>query len=415
MVSDTGCIMNKYVKTFTGENVFEASLRRVEWILETFTDVCLSFSGGKDSTVLFHLLANIARRKKRRFSVLFVDWEAQYQCTVRHVEAMKVLYEDVINTFYWVSLPLTTVNGVSQFQPEWICWEHGAQWCRSPPDGAITDEAFFPFYHYAMTFEEFMPEFSHWFAYEKKRVAILTGIRADESLHRFMALTSRRKQKYADDKPWTTASPEGEYYTAYPLYDWKARDIWIYNARYQAVYNPLYDLMHRAGVSIYSMRVCEPFGPEQRRGLWLYHILEPETWGKMCARVAGANSGAIYANESGDFYALRKRITKPSHHTWRSYAFFLLDAMPVKTAEHYRNKIAVYLHWYQSRGYPHDIPDTQDNDLGYRDIPSWRRICRALLKNDFWCRSLSFSPNKPQHYDRYLTRMRQKRDKWGLL
>ncbi|WP_139499487.1 phosphoadenosine phosphosulfate reductase domain-containing protein, partial [Escherichia coli] len=30
----------------------------------------------------------------------------------------------------------------------------------------------------------------------------------------------------------------------YPLYDWKARDIWIYNARARAIYNPLYDLMY---------------------------------------------------------------------------------------------------------------------------------------------------------------------------
>lgn len=72
----------------------------------------------------------------------------------------------------------------------------------------------------------------------------------------------------------------------YPLYDWKARDIWIYHARTGAIYNPLYDLMYRAGVPLRNMRVCEPFGPEQRRGLWLYHILEPETWARMCVRVS---------------------------------------------------------------------------------------------------------------------------------
>jgi predicted phosphoadenosine phosphosulfate sulfurtransferase len=34
--------------------------------------------------------------------------------------------------------------------------------------------------------------------------------------------------------------------------------------------------------------------------------------------------------------------------------------MPAKTAEHYRNKIAIYLHWYQTRGFPVDIPDEQE-------------------------------------------------------
>lgn len=99
----------------------------------------------------------------------------------------------------------------------------------------------------------------------------------------------------------------------------------------------------------YATCGSEPFGPEQRKGLWLYHVLEPETWARMCERVSGAASGALYANESGAYFALRKRITKPPHHTWRSYAMFLLDVMPERTAEHYRNKIAVYLRWYQTR------------------------------------------------------------------
>ncbi|EFC8798348.1 DUF3440 domain-containing protein, partial [Escherichia coli] len=356
-----------------------------------------------------------ARRKKRRFSVLFIDWEAQYQCTIEHIQKMREMYRDVTDTFYWVALPLTTVNGVSQFQPEWICWEPGVTWVRQPPEEAITDMAYFPFYRYAMTFEEFVPAFSSWFAGNRCGVAVLTGVRADESLNRFMGLVSQRKLRYADDKPWTTASPEGFYYTMYPLYDWKARDIWIYNAKTRAIYNPLYDLMYRAGVPLRNMRVCEPFGPEQRKGLWLYHVLEPETWARMCERVSGAASGALYANESGAYFALRKRITKPSHHTWRSYAMFLLDVMPERTAEHYRNKIAVYLRWYQTRGFPDDIPDEQENDLGRRDIPSWRRICKTLIKNDFWCRALSFSPNKPRHYERYLQRMKERRNEWGIL
>ncbi|HAY0219048.1 TPA: DUF3440 domain-containing protein [Escherichia coli] len=404
-------------KIFTGEDVLRAATERLEWVFETFPAVCLSFSGGKDSTVLFHLLAEVARRKERRFSVLFIAWEAQYQCTIEHVRALQGQYRDVTEAFYWVALPLTTVNGVSQYQPEWVCWAPDALWVREPPAGAITDEGYFSFYQHAMTFEEFVPAFSAWFAGRRPgaSAAILTGVRADESLNRFMGLTSRRKQRYADDKPWSTASPDGSYYTLYPLYDWKTRDIWIYNARSRAAYNPLYDLMYRAGVPLRNMRVCEPFGPEQRRGLWLYHVLEPETWARMCARVAGASSGSLYANESGAYFALRKRIEKPAHHTWRSYALFLLDVMPEKTAEHYRNKIAVYLRWYQTHGYPQDIPDEQENDLGSRDIPSWRRICKTLIKNDFWCRTLSFSPNKPRHYERYLQRMKERRKMWGIL
>lgn len=61
-------------KIRVGENVLSATVHRIEWLFDTFPSVCLSFSGGKDSTVLFHLVAEVARRKKRRFSLLFIDW-----------------------------------------------------------------------------------------------------------------------------------------------------------------------------------------------------------------------------------------------------------------------------------------------------------------------------------------------------
>ncbi len=59
----------------------------------------------------------------------------------------------------------------------------------------------FSLYRYAMTFEEFVPAFSSWFAGNRCGVAVLTGVRADESLNRFMGLVSQRKPRYADDKP----------------------------------------------------------------------------------------------------------------------------------------------------------------------------------------------------------------------
>ncbi|HBT4619493.1 TPA: DUF3440 domain-containing protein [Klebsiella pneumoniae] len=399
---------------FLDMNVFDAALLRLEWIFDTFDKVCISFSGGKDSSVLYHLTACVARRKHKKFDVLFIDWEAQFSLTISHIQDMKSRYRDVTGTFYWVALPLTTVNGVSQYQPEWTAWDPNAEWVRSPPAEAITSSDFFPFYHHGMTFEEFVPAFNDWLA-GGKCMASLIGLRTEESLNRYHAITSRSKLRFSPDKPWTTATPKRLCYLCYPLYDWKARDIWIFNARTRLPYNPLYDLMQQAGVPLSNMRICEPFGPEQRRGLWLYHVLEPETWERLCHRVSGAHSGAVYGNQSGAYYALRKKISKPAQHTWRSYALFLLDNMPPNTAEHYRNKFAVYLQWYRTRGFPDGIPDEQENDLGVRDIPSWRRICKTIIKNDFWCRTLSFSPTKIQHYERYCRNIRQKRDQWRII
>lgn len=170
--------------------------------------------------------------------------------------------------------------------------------------------------------------------------------------------------------------------------------------------------MYQAGVPLRHMRICEPFGPEQRQGLWLCHVIEPDRWAAMCARVSGVKSGGIYAGHDNHFYGHRK-ILKPEHLDWQEYALLLLNCMPEKTAEHYRNKIAIYLHWYQKKGI--EVPQTQQGDIGAKDIPSWRRICKVLLNNDYWCRALSFSPTKAKNYQRYNERIKGKRQEWGIL
>jgi predicted phosphoadenosine phosphosulfate sulfurtransferase len=35
-----------------------------------------------------------------------------------------------------------------------------------------------------------------------------------------------------------------------------------------------------------------------------------------------------------------------------------------------------------------------DGSEAKRRAPSWRRICKVLLKNDYWCKGLSFSQTK---------------------
>jgi predicted phosphoadenosine phosphosulfate sulfurtransferase len=169
--------------------------------------------------------------------------------------------------------------------------------------------------------------------------------------------------------------------------------------------------MHLAGLTPHQMRICQPYGDDQRKGLWLYQIIEPETWGKVVTRVNGANGGALYAQERGNITGVAK-IKKPPGHTWQSFAELLLASMPAHAAEHYRNKIAVFIKWYEDRGYPSGIPD--DGQMNDRNAPSWTRICKALLRNDYWCKGLSFTQTKSESYERYLRVMKNRRLRWGI-
>ena len=60
----------------------------------------------------------------------------------------------------------------------------------------------------------------------------------------------------------------------------------------------------------------------------------------------------------------------------------------------YRIKIKKFIDWWYAEGIQ-VIPDTADFKLeAAKKIPSWRRICKVLLKNDYWCKGLSFAQTK---------------------
>jgi len=393
-----------------GIDVLTATKQRISWVFDTFDKIYVSFSGGKDSTVMLHLVMDEAIKRNKKIGVLFVDLEAQYKLTIDHIQSMYDLYADYIEP-YWVALPISLRNAVSMFEPKWTCWDPNAEWVRQPPDIAISGIHPFPFFIPGMEFEDFVTAFGKWFG-KMHLTACFVGIRSDESLNRYRTIV-RSKSKY-EDVQYTTWIGEGVF-NIYPIYDWRTEDIWTYHAKTGKPYNKLYDRMYQAGLSIHQMRICQPYGDDQRKGLWLFHIIEPETWSKIVARVAGANGGALYARETGNILGNIK-ITKPEGHTWESFAKLLLESMPGPTREHYENKILVFLRWWELRGYPNGIPDEADIKLeADKKAPSWRRICKVLLRNDYWCKGLSFSQHKTEAYEKYKQLMRRRRMTWNLI
>ncbi len=394
------------------ENVYDASQKRIETVFKEFSKVYVSFSAGKDSTVLLHMVMDYAIKNNRKVGVLLVDLEGQYKHTIDHARTCFNLYKDNIEMF-WVCLPIHLRNAVSMYEPFWKCWDQDAKpmWVRDLPKESISDTKYFDFFEDGMEFEEFVPKFGEWYANGEKTVC-LVGIRSDESLNRYRTIASKSKIKYLDFQ-WTTKVTENVF-NAYPIYDWATRDIWIYHAKNpNKPSNKIYDLMHKAGVNLSQMRICQPYGDDQRRGLWLFHLLEPETWGKVVARVNGANSGSLYIQESGNITGYRK-ISKPPNHTWESFAKLLISSMPPKTKNHYANKIAVFVKWWVDKGgYIDGIPDECAYVLETaKKVPSWRRICKSLLRNDYWCKGLSFTQTKSDAYDKYIELMKKRKIKW---
>jgi predicted phosphoadenosine phosphosulfate sulfurtransferase len=389
------------MKRYTEKNVHEAATERVSFIFDNFKRVYVSFSGGKDSSVMMHLVLQEAIKRGRRVGVLVIDLEAQYKATIDHVQEMLTTYKDHIDPF-WVCLPMLLRNAVSNFEPRWCCWDPDARgaWVREAPEGAITDPSFFDFFVPKMEFEEFMVLFGVWYGNGDPCCGFV-GIRADESLNRFRTVASKTKECF-EGRRFTTKVEDG-LYNAYPIYDWKTEDIWRFHGKNPKLcHNPVYDKMHMAGLSIHQMRLCQPYGDDQRRGLWLYHILEPQSWFRVVSRVSGANSGALYVQESGNITGY-SRISKPEAHTWKSFCHLLMQTLPPKTREHYAERFRSFVLGWKGRGYVDGIPDEAPKVLEDKHwAPSYRRLCKVLLRNDWWCKGLGLTQPKSDAYAKYM-------------
>lgn len=402
-------------------NVLEACNKRLDITFEEFDNITISLSGGKDSSVMIQLALKKAKEHNKKIDVLFIDMEAQYLKTIEHIG--ELTNNDYIDNFYWVCLPLSLRNAVSIFEPRWICWEEEKKkkWIRNLPLNSINlSNNIFEFYKYGMEFEEFVPKFEKW--YEEKNKGLcshLVGIRSDESLNRWRTIASLKKTRFKNYQ-WTTFNKKTERsYSIYPIYDWKTQDIWTSVYKLNLLYNEVYEMMYKNGVSIHEQRLCQPFGDDQRNGLDQYKSIEPDNWEKLLNRVAGVNFGNIYCRTS----ALGNlRSEKPEHLSWEEWSLFLLESIGIynkELEEHYYTKIKRFIIFYENeekrkilkldKTYKHSeinklwnnkkinfkIKDEEDKKLeSAKTVISWRRIGRALERNDFFMSRLSFGMNK---------------------
>lgn len=100
--------------------------------------------------------------------------------------------------------------------------------------------------------------------------------------------------------------------------------------------------------------------------------------------------------------------------TWQEYTVFLLESIGIYNRDlmlHYYKKIKKFMIWYKNKyGVDiKDIPEVADKKLeNQKKAISWRRIARAIEKNDFYLKKLSFAQTKTD--DKELERLIHKWD-----
>lgn len=410
-------------KQYLNINVYEAAQNRIKYLFDNFKNVLIAYSGGKDSTVCLEMCYDYAKSQGflDRLAFFHIDYEAQYQHTTDFVDLTFKKFSDVKRK-YWLCLPLAAQCCCNMDGGTWTPWSQQQKeiWVRPMPEyDYVVNEGNVPFeFHENEIDYKVQDNFAKWFESQFGSTAVVIGIRADESLHRYCAVKEISDKKRTDVN-WITINK------AYPIYDWQVQDIWVYFGRTGKPYNKLYDLYYMAGLKIDQMRVASPFNDCASATLHLYKVIDPNNWGKMVGRVNGVNFTCIYGNTTAMGW---KSIKLPAGHTWKSYFYFLLKTLPKKTADHYYRIFKKSVkYWTEDGGnidkdiysdmisnndhlkiisseqavkyegknkvlfaeYPDDV-DTK----GFKDVPSYKRMCICIIKNDYYCKYAGFGQTK---------------------
>ena len=422
-------------RQYLTQNVYEAFQQRMHFIFTEFDNIFVSFSGGKDSGLLLNLTLDFQKKyyPSKPIGVFHQDFEAQYTVTTEYVErTFQRLSQDPMVELYWVCLPMAARTCFSSYQMYCYPWDDTKQelWVRPMPqhpyvihlqNNPITT------YQYRMHQEDLAKQFGRWYrlSHGKQKTVCLLGIRADESLQRYSGILNK---KYGYREQCWISKQFKDTYAASPLYDWSIDDIWHANALFGYDYNRLYDLYYMAGLKPSQMRVASPFNDAAKDSLNLYRVIDPEIWTRLVGRVRGANFGAIYGKTKALAY---RGLSLPDGHTWESYTKFLLATLPARLRNNYIKKFQTSLNfWHKTGGgleektiqellahgyhirrngvsnytvmrnsrviFLGKIPDHTDDIKSTKDVPSWKRMCYCILRNDHTCRFMGFGLTREQ-------------------
>ncbi len=303
------------MKIYLRENVLEAALNRIRWLFDEFPEVVVNVSGGKDSTVVFHLAMQVAKEKGRLpLKVLFIDQEAEWQATI---DQIRLMMESPDVTPLWFQIPFKLFNATST-QEHWLrCWapEDEDRWMRQKETYSIKENVY--------EVDRFVGLFGAIIKrdFAGKKTVFIAGVRAEESPRRALGLTTLPAYKWA-----TWGKSEGKkgglHYTMYPIYDWSYGDVWKAIHEHGWPYNRIYDAQYAHGIRVLDMRVSNVHHETAVAALFYMQEAEPETYQRLTQRISGIDM----AGKMGiaDYFPKKLPFMFAD---WREYRDFLLEKL----------------------------------------------------------------------------------------
>ena len=396
-------------KKYLELNVLESAYQRIEWAINEYPDFYVSFSGGKDSGVLVNLVIDVAKKLNRLpVKVVFSDLEVIFAETERYTKSIMELPEVEP---YWLCFDEIENNASSVYERYFRLWDKTQKdkWVRDMPnmDYVINDnncpDGLKKYIHSNKIDSWSIECFGEYLCDIKNIDSICNfiGMRTDESYGRHMTIASKKNRDKKNDYTYLTKNEAKRTWTCLPIYDWEISDIWYYYYSTNKDYNRVYDSMMRIGIPQSLMRTCYAFGEEQKKSLWLWSVIEGETWERMVIRVEGANFGKIYNHTNIN----RNKIKKPDNITWKQYLDILMSQLPPLTKSNFEEKfmIAFRYHKVMYEDKMNLSPDVYIVDskkesktksvelnIPFKCFIEYESLCEAIIKRDFVFKKYGF-------------------------
>jgi predicted phosphoadenosine phosphosulfate sulfurtransferase len=341
------------MKVYKNKNVYDEALDRIRLLYDEFPLVMVSLSGGKDSTVILELTKIVAReRNALPVKVMWLDQECEFEATVEYVK--KVMYDPEVEPM-WFQVPFRLLNATSGKETWLNVWGEGEQWVREK-DPISIKENIYGTDRFVELMEKIVDKtFDH-------PVAVLTGVRTEESPARFMGATGDVTYKWIT---WgNTINKKKGIYNFHPIYDWTYIDVWkaIYDHKW--LYNTHYDELFRYGTPVRKMRVSNYHHETAVHSLFLLQEIEPQTYEKATQRISGIDTAGKMGKDDWFVYELPFMFS-----SWTEYRDYLLEHLiedpKVKTdfAKFFESIERRY-----SRSVGEDLYKTQINSILCNDV-----------------------------------------------
>lgn len=348
----------------TGENVLQAGYRRIHESYENADDVVVSFSGGKDSTVMLHMALDVAKERGRLpLKVVFFDEELLDPDTLDFTAQVRSWPEV---DFYWYCIPVRHTLR-SEFRVWWWPWdlEEKEVWARPKPDFA--DE--FP--GDWVKGETGVPEASQQLFREMDwgKCAQLVGIRIQESFNRRRAIMAGG-----------SVTDRGAALYVKPIFDWGWQDVWYFIQDRGVEYSKFYDKCFMAGITPHWQRVAPWGNVAQSRNVTLWSSFYPDFWDAAVKRLPELRAQARY----GASKLFRQVMNKPDGMTWQEFTWALIAGYKdEETREFWTHYTESALRkWTKKNSIPFPDEPVMVDGYGLETLQCWKRIASVVSKND---------------------------------